>query len=78
MSINITWGLIARMDGILSAEPLMYCIHTNSHNFTWSPNPGYGTLNTGGAWLQCCQHLLTRNPKIWICKENPVKPHGNR
>ena len=39
MSISITWGLIARMDGILSAEPLMYCIHTNSHNFTWSPNP---------------------------------------
>ena len=26
MSISITWGLIARMDGILSAEPLMYCI----------------------------------------------------
>ena len=53
MSISITWGLIARMDGILSAEPLMYCIHTNSHNFTWSPNPGYGTLNTGGAdgWI---------------------------
>ena len=24
MSISITWGLIARMDGILSAEPLMY------------------------------------------------------
>ena len=39
MSISITWGLIARMDGILSAEPLMYCIRTNSHNFTWSPNP---------------------------------------
>ena len=52
MSISITWGLIARMDGILSAEPLMYCMHTNSHNFTWSPNP-LGTLNTGGAdgWI---------------------------
>ena len=34
MSISITWGLIARMDDILSAEPLMYCIRTNSHNFT--------------------------------------------
>ena len=38
MSISITWGLIARMDGILSAEPLMYCVRTNSHNFAWSPN----------------------------------------
>ena len=49
MSFSIT---LVRMDGILSAEPLMYC--TNSHNFTQSPSPPLvmtSTLNTGGAWL---------------------------
>ena len=50
MSISITWGLIARMDGILSAEPLMYCVRTNSHNFAWSPNQA-SELDTVGAWL---------------------------
>ena len=74
MSISITWGLIARMDGILSAEPLMYRIRTAT--ILLGLQILYGTLNTGGAWLQCCQHLLTRNPKI--CEENPVKPYGNR
>ena len=48
MNISITWGLIARIDGILSAEPLMYCIRTNSHNFTWTPNPLWHTEHWRG------------------------------
>ena len=53
MSISITWGLIARMDGIFSAEPLMYCVRTSMRPqiYLVSWQILYGTLNTGGAWL---------------------------